>query len=118
MSGSLLLQGLALGLLTGGLYALLASGLTLYFGVMKVVMVAHPAFLFLAAYATYFVHETTGLDPLITVLITAPLFFVLGVGVQRLLVARLAPENLGMMSVLLTFGLAVLIEGGLGVVAS
>jgi branched-chain amino acid transport system permease protein len=118
VSNHLLVQGLALGLLTGGLYALLASGLTLYFGVMRVVMVAHPAFLFLAAYATYFLHQVTGLDPLLTVLVTAPLFFVLGVGVQRLLVARLDPESLGMMSVLLTFALAVLIEGGLGVVAT
>jgi branched-chain amino acid transport system permease protein len=118
VSRDLLLQGLALGLLTGGLYALLASGLTLYFGVMRVVMVAHPAFLFLAAYATYFVHQVTGLDPLLTVVITAPLFFVVGIGVQRLLVSRLAPENLPMMSVLLTFALAVLIEGGLGVVAT
>jgi branched-chain amino acid transport system permease protein len=118
MSRDLFLQGLALGVLTGGVYALLSSGLTLYFGVMRVVMVAHPAFLFLAAYTTYFVHETSGLDPLATMVITAPLFFVLGVGVQRLLVSRLAPENLGMMSVLLTFALAVLIEGGLGVVAT
>jgi branched-chain amino acid transport system permease protein len=118
MSRDLFLQGLALGVLTGGLYALLSSGLTLYFGVMRVVMVAHPAFLFLAAYTTYFIHETTGLDPLLTMAITAPLFFVVGIGVQRLLVSRLAPENLGMMSVLLTFALAVLIEGGLGVVAT
>lgn len=118
MSTSLLLQGLALGVLAGGVYALMASGLTLYFGVMRVVMVAHPAFVFLAAYATYFVHTTTGLDPLLTVVITAPLFFVVGVAVQRLLVARLAQENLAMMSVLLTFALALLIEGGLGVVAS
>jgi branched-chain amino acid transport system permease protein len=49
-SASLLAQGLALGVLTGGVYALLASGLTLYFGVMRVVQIAHPAFLFLAAY--------------------------------------------------------------------
>jgi branched-chain amino acid transport system permease protein len=118
VSSSLLVQGLALGILTGGLYALLASGLTLYFGVMRVVMVAHPAFLFLAAYLTYFVNRVTGLDPLLTILILAPVFFVLGVFVQRLLVARLEPENMAMMSVLLTFALALLIEGGLGVVAT
>jgi branched-chain amino acid transport system permease protein len=118
VSGDLFLQGLALGVLTGGLYALLASGLTLYFGVMRVVMIAHPAFLFLAAYTTYFIHENTGMDPLLTVVVTAPLFFVVGMGVKRLLVARLAPENIGMMSVLLTFAVAVLIEGGLGVIAT
>ncbi|MGH8825390.1 MAG: branched-chain amino acid ABC transporter permease [Jiangellaceae bacterium] len=118
MSGDLFAQGLALGLLAGGLYALLASGLTLYFGVMRIVMVAHPAFLFLAAYSTYFLHRVTGVDPLSTVIVTAPLFFVLGIGIQRLLVSRLAPENVAMMSVLLTFALALLIEGGLGVVAT
>ncbi len=118
MSGTLLAQGLVLGILTGGLYALLASGLTLYFGVMKVVMVAHPAFLFLAAYATYALHTATGIDPLLTTVVTVPTFFALGVAVQRLLVARLAPESLATMSVLLTFALALLIEGGLGVVAT
>lgn len=115
---SLLVQGLALGVLTGGVYALLASGLTLYFGVMRVVMVAHPAFLFLAAYITYFLHAVTGMDPLLTAVITVPLFFVLGVGIQRLLVARIPQESLAMMSVLLTFSLALLIEGGLGYVAT
>ncbi|GAA2675578.1 branched-chain amino acid ABC transporter permease [Nonomuraea recticatena] len=113
---TLLLQGLALGVLTGGLYALLASGLSLYFGVMRVVMVAHPAFLFLAAYLTYTLHTAFGLDPLLALPVTVPLFFALGVAVQRLLVARLAPENLPMMSVLLTFGLALVIEGLLGTV--
>jgi branched-chain amino acid transport system permease protein len=115
---NLLAQGLALGLLSGGLYALLSSGLTLYFGVMRVVMVAHPAFLFLAAYTTYFLHRVTGVDPLLTVVVTAPLFFVIGIGIQRLLVSRLVPENMAMMSVLLTFALALLVEGGLGVVAT
>jgi branched-chain amino acid transport system permease protein len=118
MSSSLLLQGLVLGLLAGGLYALMASGLTLYFGVMRVVMVAHPAFIFLAAYATYFIYTVTGLDPLLTAGLTAPVFFVLGVGVHRLMISRLAPENMAMMSVLLTFALALLIEGGLGVAAT
>jgi branched-chain amino acid transport system permease protein len=118
VSGSLFAQGLALGLLAGGLYALLSSGLTLYFGVMRVVMVAHPAFLFLAAYTTYFLHRVTGMDPLLTIVVTVPLFFVVGIGIQRLLVSRLAPESLAMMSVLLTFALALLIEGGLGVVAT
>jgi branched-chain amino acid transport system permease protein len=118
VSGSLFAQGLALGLLAGGLYALLSSGLTLYFGVMRVVMVAHPAFLFLAAYTTYFLHRVTGMDPLLTIVATVPLFFAVGIGIQRLLVSRLAPESLAMMSVLLTFALALLIEGGLGVVAT
>ena len=117
-SGSLLLQGLALGLLTGGVYALLASGLTLYFGVMKVVMIAHPAFLFLGAYLSYALFTFAGIDPLLSLVVTVPLFFVLGAFVQRFLISRLRPDNLTQMSVLLTFAIALLIEGGLGVVAT
>lgn len=117
-SASLLLQGLALGVLTGGVYALLASGLTLYFGVMRVVQIAHPAFLFLAAYLTYFLFTFLGVDPLLSILVTVPVYFVLGMLIQRLLLSRLRPDSFTMMSVLLTFALALLIEGGLGVVAT
>jgi branched-chain amino acid transport system permease protein len=117
-STSLLLQGLVLGILTGGVYALLASGLTLYFGVMRVVQIAHPAFLFLAAYLTYFLFTFLRVDPLLSILVTVPLFFVLGVVIQRLLLSRLRPDSFTMMSVLLTFAFALLIEGMLGVVAT
>ena len=115
-SGGLLLQGLALGVLTGGLYALLASGLTLYFGVMRVVQIAHPAFLFLAAYLTYTGFTFLGIDPLLSMVVTVPLFFVLGYAIQRFLLARLREDNMQMMSVLLTFAMAVFIEGMLGLV--
>jgi branched-chain amino acid transport system permease protein len=117
-SASLLLQGLALGILTGGVYALLASGLTLYFGVMRVVQIAHPAFLFLGAYVTYALFTFVRIDPLLSILVTVPLFFVLGMAIQRLLLSRLRTDSFTMMSVLLTFALALLIEGGLGVVAT
>ena len=112
----LLVQGAALGLLTGGVYALLASGLTLYFGVMHVVQIAHPAFLFLGAYLTYSLFTIFGLDPLLSSLVTVPLFFLLGVGIQRYLLSRLREETLTQGSVLVTFGLALLVEGMLGVV--
>lgn len=117
-SSSLLLQGLLVGLLTGGVYALLSAGLTLVFGVMRVVHISHAAFLILAAYVVYFAHATFGLDPLLSIVFTVPLFFALGVAVQRLLIARLKPENLTMMSVLLTFAIAITIEGGLVAVAT
>ncbi|WP_328527081.1 branched-chain amino acid ABC transporter permease [Nocardioides sp. NBC_00368] len=114
MSASLLLQSLILGLLLGGLYALLAAGLTLYFGVMRVVMIAHSAFLILAAYLAWFFTKQTGLDPLLSLFITVPLFFAAGYGMQRALLSRLRPATLTMMSVLLTFAIALVIEGGLG----
>lgn len=118
MSSSLLLQSVILGLLLGGLYALLAAGLTLYFGVMRVVMIAHSAFLILAAYLAWYFARETGLDPLISLVITVPLFFAIGFLMQGLLLARLRPATLTMMSVLLTFAIALVIEGGLGYIFS
>jgi branched-chain amino acid transport system permease protein len=117
-SGPLLLQSIVLGVLLGGLYALLAAGLTLYFGVMRVVMIAHSAFLILAAYLAWYFHRETGLDPLLSLVFTVPLFFVIGVFMQRVLISRLRPATLTMMSVLLTFSIAMLIEGMLGFVWS
>jgi branched-chain amino acid transport system permease protein len=116
ISGALVFQSVVLGVLLGGLYALLAAGLTLYFGVMRVVMIAHSAFLILAAYLAWAFHRETGLDPLLSLPITVPLFFACGVAMQRLLIARLRPATRTMMSVLLTFAIAVVIEGALGTV--
>ncbi|QZY29637.1 branched-chain amino acid ABC transporter permease [Nocardioides coralli] len=113
---SLLLQSIVLGVLLGGLYALLAAGLTLYFGVMRVVMIAHSAFLILAAYLAWYFTTSTGLDPLLSLVVTVPLFFGIGVLMQRLLLSRLRPATLTMMSVLLTFSIALVIEGMLGFV--
>jgi branched-chain amino acid transport system permease protein len=118
VSASLLLQSVILGVLLGGLYALLAAGLTLYFGVMRVVMIAHSAFLILAAYLAWWFQGETGIDPLVSLVFTVPLFFVIGYLMQRLLLSRLRPVTLTMMSVLLTFAIALVIEGGLGYVFS
>ena len=116
VSGALLVQSVILGVLLGGLYALLAAGLTLYFGIMRVVMVAHSAFLILAAYLAWAFHRETGLDPLLSLVLSVPLFFAAGVAMQRLLLDRLRPATLTMMSVLLTFAIALVIEGTLGYV--
>ncbi|MEU4221949.1 branched-chain amino acid ABC transporter permease [Actinoplanes sp. NPDC026623] len=113
-SGGLLFQSVILGLLLGGLYALLAAGLTLYFGIMRVVMIAHSAFLILAAYLAWWSHERLGTDPLLSMIVSVPLFFGAGVLLQRLLLSRLRPITLTMMSVLLTFAVALIIEGLLG----
>ena len=115
-SGALLFQSVILGVLLGGLYALLAAGLTLYFGIMRVVMIAHSAFLILAAYLAWAFHRETGLDPLLSLTVTVPLFFAAGVAMQRLLLTRLRSVTLTMMSVLLTFSIALVIEGLLGYV--
>lgn len=110
-----LIQTLILGLLIGGVYALMASGLTLVFGVMNVINVAHGAFLVLSALITWELWKTIGIDPLVAALITTPLMFVFGYVVYRLLLERLrnSPPS---MTVLLTFGLALVIEGFMGIV--
>ena len=110
-----LIQTIILGLLLGGVYALMASGLTLIFGVMHVINVAHGAFLVLSALITWELWKTTGVDPLVAMVVTTPMMFGLGWLVYKLLLERLrsAPPS---MTVLLTFGLALVIEGGMGIV--
>src|SRR5699024_1389400 len=113
---SLIFQSLILGVLQGGLYALLAAGLTLYFGVMRVVMLAHAAFIILAGYIAWRFSSSTGLDPMISLIGTVPLFFLLGFAIQRWLISRLKPSTMTMMSVLITFAIALIIEGLLGMI--
>ena len=68
------------GLLIGGVYALVASGLTLIFGVMRVINIAHGAFLILAAFLTCSLWNAIGIDPLLAILITTPVMFAFGLG--------------------------------------
>jgi branched-chain amino acid transport system permease protein len=71
------------GLLLGGIYALVSVGLTLVFGVIRLVNFAHGEFLMLAMYLTYFLFQYLGLDPLLAMLVVAPALFVFGVIVER-----------------------------------
>jgi branched-chain amino acid transport system permease protein len=109
------LQALILGLLIGGVYALLASGLTLIFGVMNVINIAHGAFLILAAFLTWTIWDATGIDPLAAILITTPVMFAFGWLLYITTVGRIrnAPPAA---TVLLTFGLALVIEGLMGII--
>lgn len=105
-------QVLVLGLLLGGVYAMMASGLTLLFGVMRVVNLAHAAFILVASYITYVLFENLAMDPMVSLVVTMPLMFVLGVVLYLLLFPRLenSPRYVEM-TVLLTFGLALIVEG-------
>jgi branched-chain amino acid transport system permease protein len=109
------IQTLILGILVGGVYALLASGLTLIFGVMNVINIAHGAFLILAAFLTYSIWSATGLDPLAAIAITTPLMFVFGWVVYNLSLRRIR-RGPAAATVLLTFGLALVVEGLMGIV--
>jgi len=111
-SASVFVQVTIIGLLTGGVYALMAAGLTLIFGVMKVINIAHGAFLILSAYITYWLFTSFGLDPILSVIVTVPLLFFMGVIIQRYALARLKNEP-GLV-VLVTFSLALVLEGVMG----
>lgn len=109
MNGGLLLQALVSGLLLGGVYGLVASGLTLIFGVLRIINFAHGAVMMLGMYASYWLWVGIGLDPYASVLLTAPAFFVLGVAIERLVIEpnRDAAEH---NQLLLTLGLALFLE--------
>lgn len=109
----LLLQTLVLGLLLGAVLALAASGLTLIFGVMEVINIAHGAFLILAAFLAWTLWSELGIDPLVAAVILTPVMFVIGLGVyfSTLHWIRDAPVS---MTVILTFALAILLEGLMG----
>jgi branched-chain amino acid transport system permease protein len=109
-------QALALGVLIGGIYALMASGLTLIFGVLRIINIAQGAFLILVAMVTWWLWRTIGIDPILAAVITTPLMFGLGWLVYRFVISRIRGQAPSM-SVLLTFGMALVIEGFLNVVA-
>ena len=111
-SWNVLIQVTIIGLLTGGVYALMATGLTLIFGVMKVINVAHGAFLIFSAYLSYWMFTSYGLDPFLSVIVSVPILFIVGVIFQRYVLSRVKGDpGLG---VLLTFAMALTLEGVMG----
>jgi len=114
-----ILQILILGLTLGGVYALMASGLTLIFGVMRIVNLAHPIFIIAAAYISYVLFTRFNIDPLLTVPINMVVMFFFGILVYRLVFAREAENpRYSEMTVLLTFGVALILDGTLGYIFS
>jgi branched-chain amino acid transport system permease protein len=100
------------GLLTGAVYALVALGLTLIYGVLHIINFAHGALLTAAMFAAFFAHKTFGLDPYVAALILTPLFFLLGYALQRFVIGPAAHgEDRNIL--LVTLGLAVVIENAL-----
>lgn len=116
MTGTLLADIVIGGLTTGGIYALVALGLNLQYGLMRVLNVAHGEFLMLGAYLTFTLHTGWGMPPLLTLLVTTPAAFAVGVALHRLLYARvLAAGEAGGLearSLLLSFGLLFVLQNG------
>jgi branched-chain amino acid transport system permease protein len=112
LSPEILVAAVLNGLLTGAVYALIALGLTLIYGILHIINFAHGALLSAAMFAAFFAHRLLGLDPYLAAVGLTPLFFALGYALQRLIVgpaARGEDRN----SLLVTLGLAIVIENGL-----
>jgi branched-chain amino acid transport system permease protein len=103
-----LLQLLVGGLLLGGVYALAAAGLNLVFGVMRVVNFAHGDLMMLGAYTAFWLYSLSGVNPIVALLIVAPLLFGVGWLAQRFLVERVVGQP-PLMSLILLWGVSLVV---------
>jgi len=100
------------GVLIGGLYAMFAAGLSLIFGVMRLVNIAHGDLIVLAAYLALVVTQTIGIDPLTSLVLVVPLMALIGYALQRGLLNFTLGEDI-LPPLLVTFGLSIIIQNGL-----
>lgn len=112
LSSVILVPAVLNGLMTGAVYALIALGLTLIYGVLHIINFAHGALLTAAMFAVFFAYQGLGLDPYLAAIGLTPLFFLLGYGLQRFVIGPAAHgEDRNIL--LVTLGLAVVIENAL-----
>ncbi|MDA8118150.1 MAG: branched-chain amino acid ABC transporter permease [Actinomycetota bacterium] len=104
------------GVLSGSVYALMAAGLTLIFGVMEVINVAQGILVILGAYLSYVLSVHLGIDLFAGLIITIPVMFILGVGIQWGLMSRLGEREKVSMSILVTYAVAIILEGALDLI--
>jgi branched-chain amino acid transport system permease protein len=116
MSGTALLQAIVDGILTGGVYALMAAGLSLIFGVMDIINIAQGVMVILGGYLSYVLSVHLGIDLLLGLVITVPVMFALGVAMEFFFMRRLREADRTSMSILITFAMAILIEGALSAI--
>ena len=108
------LQVVILGLALGFVYALMVSGLTLIFGVMRIVNLAHPILIITGAFVSYWLFILIGLDPILSVPLAAIVVACLGIVLYKLIFEKdAAQQTYSEMTVLLTFGMAMVLDGAL-----
>jgi branched-chain amino acid transport system permease protein len=113
-----LIEAIIDGVLTGGVYALMAAGLSLIFGVMDIINIAQGAMVVLGAYLSYVLSVHLGIDLFLGLLITAPAMFALGVLLEWGFMRRLREADRAAMSILVTYAFAIIIEGVLTAIFS
>ncbi len=102
------LQAVVNGLLIGGIYALVSIGVTLIFGVVKVVNFAQGEFVMIGMYISFFLATRFGIDPLVSLVVSMPVLFVIGVLLQQFLIRRVLPLG-DMPQIFLTFALSLVL---------
>lgn len=110
----LIVDAVITGILTGGIYALMASGLTLVFGVMDIINVGQGALVILGAYLSYVLQKNFNIDLFLGLLITMPVMFLFGLLLEWAFIRPLKRDRTTL-SILVTFGIALIIEGILGI---
>lgn len=111
-SGVVVTQAVLAGVLIGGIYGLLAMGLTLIFGVLDIVNFAHGAFLTVALFLTFWLVHSFGMHPYLALGVTVPAMFLVGIGVQRGILSGAMGKPL-QNQLLITLGIALVIENAL-----
>lgn len=107
-----IIQIFILGLALGGVYALMSSGMTLIFGVMRIVNLAHAAFIIMAAYMSFWLFKLWHVDPIVSMAVTMPVMFLIGVLYYKVMFASRADNpRFTDITVLVTFASALVIEG-------
>jgi branched-chain amino acid transport system permease protein len=107
---NLIIGAIITGILTGGVYALMSSGLTLIFGVMDIINIAQGALVILGGYLSYWLQNNYHIDILVGLLITMPIMFILGLLIEWAFIRPLK-HNRTMLAILVTFAIAIIIEG-------
>ena len=105
----MLLQILVNGILKGGLYALMAMGMSLIWGVMDIINIAHGSFIMLGAFTTYWLFTLLGMDPFVSLVFSTAILFVLGYGVQRFLINYVIRAS-AFITLILAFGIEIFIN--------
>lgn len=116
MNGTAVIHSVIDGVLTGSVYALMATGLTLIFGVMDIINVAQGIFVILGAYLSYTLSVHLGIDLFVGLAITIPTLFLVGVVVERVFLSRIKGPEKVVMSILVTYAISLVIEGILNMV--
>lgn len=105
----MLLQIIINGILKGGLYALMALGMSLIWGVMDIINIAHGAFIMLGAYCTYWFFSLLGIDPFISLFLSVAILFVIGYAIQRYLINLVIRATI-FITLILAFGIEIFIS--------